>query len=649
MTRTANDRTLFHLVPVPGNQAAEGALSHPDNQRFVSLSASGKPGLEIGFHVPPFSHGHVITRLGRNTDLILRESYSAVHVAFETHPETLVVMLSVRTKRASSVSIALSDQAIGQAVSGDCAILYGRGYRITIASYVFKLVWRPTEGSDRVQSLKDLATRGYEDAMQRLKDVRSRDLSIPESSTANSWYMTRLQSAKAPLFTELEGCRVLIGEGGFGKVYRTVDQASGNPFAVKEVNLRQQATVDVEAARTALHREVKIMETVLHAHIIECLGTKDFDTDRPLIFMPLRQGSLHSLIQGRKASNMLCKQVLDQMLRALDYLAFRSYCHRDVKPLNILYQILGQDEYLFQLADFGLANHFRNAKTFCGTELYLAPELYNEQPQTPKMDIWSLFVTMAEIVPDYDFPPKTVASPSHIIQAVQKAAAAGYPQLQPMARTNPMLRASAAQMLATFFDGKGLTTPRRQIPPIEPDVPQPAAIPLNAQAAPPPAPPPVIEYPRRRHQQPFQPAPTPGILPNRPPQRPLVHQPIRAQKDGIRKQAALQARPQARLLQATRGMQAQAKGIQPQALNRRPQEKEPLTIPARTKGVQPLAATKLPQEKGLPVQPKQPETSRLPAPRGAGPARSPVRAPFADSSEITTPHLPGMFPEPWRC
>ncbi|KAI0118159.1 kinase-like protein [Nemania sp. FL0031] len=585
MARTANDRTLFHLVPVPGSQAAEEALSHPDNRRFVSLSASNKPGLEIGFHVPSFSRGHVITRLGRNTDLILRESYSAVHVAFEIHPETLVVMLSVRTKRVSSVKIALSEQVEnGQAIFGDCAILYGQGYRIAIASYVFELVWRPTEGPDPVQSLKDLATRGYEDAMQRLKDVRSRDLSIPESSTANSWYITRLQSAKAPLFTELKGYRVHIGDGGFGTVYRTVDQASGNPFAVKEVNLRQHRTVDLEAARAALHREVKIMETVLHTHIIECLGTKDFDTDRPLIFMPLRQGSLHSLIQGRKAPNTICLQVLDQMLRALDYLAFRSYCHRDVKPLNILYQILGQDKYLFQLADFGLANHFQNAKTFCGTTLYLAPELYNGQPQTPKMDIWSLFVTIAEIAPDYDFPPKTVDGPSHIIQAVQKAAAASYPQLRPMARTNPTLRASAAQMLVTCFDGNGLTTPRRQIPPIEPDVPQPAAMPLNAQAAPPPAPPLVIEYPRRRHQQPPRPAPPPGILQN----------------------------PQ-------------------------------------TKGVQPLAATKLPQEKGLPVQPKQPEMSRLPAPRGAGPARNLVQAPFADSNEITTPHLPGMFPEPRRC
>ncbi|KAI0388279.1 hypothetical protein F5Y17DRAFT_245127 [Xylariaceae sp. FL0594] len=100
--------------------------------------------------------------------------------------------------------------------------------------------------------------------MQRLKDVRSRDLSIPESSTANSWYMTRLPSAKAPLVQELGGCRVLVGEGGFGKVYSTVDQASGNPFAVKEVDLKRLTGRKLEETRTALHREIKIMETVFH-------------------------------------------------------------------------------------------------------------------------------------------------------------------------------------------------------------------------------------------------------------------------------------------------------------------------------------------------------------------------------------------------
>jgi serine/threonine protein kinase len=106
----------------------------------------------------------------------------------------------------------------------------------------------------------------------------------------------------------------------------------------------------------------------------------------------------------------------------------------------------------------------QNAKTFCGTSLYLAPELYNGQPQTPKMDIWSLFVTIAVIAPEYNLPPKDLTNPGDIIKALRTAAATGIPQLQPMAWVNPNPRASAARMLKTLYDGRGLTTPVKQVP-----------------------------------------------------------------------------------------------------------------------------------------------------------------------------------------
>jgi hypothetical protein len=219
--------------------------------------------------VPPFSRGHVITRLGHNIDLILRESYLAVHVAFEIYPETLVVMLSIWMKRVLSVKIKKDKEdkqggegrdavGEGQAILGDCTILYRGKYTILITSYKFHLVWQYPEGLDKVQQvkfLKDLTIKGYEDAMRWLKDVRLRNVSIPESenasSTANSWYMTRLQSAKALLVRELEGFpRVAIRKGGFGTVYKTIDQVSGNYFAVKEVNLKRQVQegMDLEEA-----------------------------------------------------------------------------------------------------------------------------------------------------------------------------------------------------------------------------------------------------------------------------------------------------------------------------------------------------------------------------------------------------------------
>jgi hypothetical protein len=180
-------------------------------------------------------------------------------------------MLSVRTKHLSSVAVTTVEHGVErpQPISGDCAILYGQRYFIGIVDYKFELFWRYPDGSDSVEALKRLALRGYEDSMTRLKDVRSRDLSIgPKISTPNSWYMTRLQSSKAPLVAEAPSSRVLIGEGAFGKVYKTMDVGTGNLFAVKEVDLRRQSSPGlVELARAALHREMKIMEKVSHVSL----------------------------------------------------------------------------------------------------------------------------------------------------------------------------------------------------------------------------------------------------------------------------------------------------------------------------------------------------------------------------------------------
>ena len=50
--------------------------------------------------------------------------------------------------------------------------------------------------------------------------------------------------------------------------------------------------------------------------------------------------------------------------------------HRDVKPENIIYISHPGGQYQFQLGDFGLSNRQATAVTFCGTPIYMAPEMY---------------------------------------------------------------------------------------------------------------------------------------------------------------------------------------------------------------------------------------------------------------------------------
>ena len=159
MAQNANTSTLFHLVPL--NELSHETLAHPDNRRFVSLSDVSDEktlGLEVGFHVSSVP-GRVIARLGRNGDLILQQrNISAVHVAFELHPETLLVLLSVRAKHTSSV-IVKPDRQDREKIEGDCVLSYGKKYEIRIKDYSFHLVWRQIE-------LRALAIQDYSKALQ---------------------------------------------------------------------------------------------------------------------------------------------------------------------------------------------------------------------------------------------------------------------------------------------------------------------------------------------------------------------------------------------------------------------------------------------------------------------------------------------------
>lgn len=193
--------------------------------------------------------------------------------------------------------------------------------------------------------------------------------------------------------------------------------------------------------------------------------------------MPLCKGNLTSLAKSLKnhEHDALCATVLEQGLSALDYLKCKNLIHRDIKPDNILFYDIGEGEYLFQLADFGLARHHTLATTFVGTGHYQAPELWPTYSniiaaQSPKMDIWSLFASIVAVHSRYpNFPPMNSVSYDKVLDELKDAALC-MPKLEAMARLHPDYRASAAQLLALLFSGRGMTTDSSSIGDIRPTV-----------------------------------------------------------------------------------------------------------------------------------------------------------------------------------
>ncbi|KAK7698088.1 hypothetical protein SLS64_012863 [Diaporthe eres] len=141
------------------------------------------------------------------------------------------------------------------------------------------------------------------------------------------------------------------------------------------------------------------------------------------------------------------------MSRVIDCVASMGIVHRDVKPENILYTYSPSGELVFKLGDVGLCNQISVAQSAAGTPIYMAPEISAAaQGQTPKADIWSLFMVLIWMYDFKEFRRDAYAgrfSVSTLLQVAREAAAPGQhlAQLGEMARPDPEKRASAAQMM----------------------------------------------------------------------------------------------------------------------------------------------------------------------------------------------------------
>lgn len=193
--------------------------------------------------------------------------------------------------------------------------------------------------------------------------------------------------------------------------------------------------------------------------------------------MQLATGSLKALATRmtedvRKVE--LCGAVCTQLLSALDYLDTKGLIHRDITPDNILYYQAPEKRFKFVLADFGIVSYQRHAEDNCGTFLYKAPELdpkYGRLRQSTKMDVWSLGVTLLAFRTNNAVPPSDAGNYDEVLAAVVNAPAP-LPHLGAMFRIDPTRRASAAQILKTWYNGEGMTTDARKVPPIPKEEPE---------------------------------------------------------------------------------------------------------------------------------------------------------------------------------
>jgi tetratricopeptide (TPR) repeat protein/tRNA A-37 threonylcarbamoyl transferase component Bud32 len=194
-----------------------------------------------------------------------------------------------------------------------------------------------------------------------------------------------------------------------GEVYLAIDTRLNRRVALKYLS---DPSLDVPRARERLLREARAAAQITHPNIAAIYDILDTATP-PCIVMEYAAGETLARVAAR--GPLACEQVLKigaQLADALSRAHAAGVVHRDLKPANIVLTSDGSVKIL----DFGLARvrdveldptsadaPTREAPesmvgTFAGTTAYMAPEQWVGRPASPLSDIYSVGVTLYELL-----------------------------------------------------------------------------------------------------------------------------------------------------------------------------------------------------------------------------------------------------------
>uniref|UniRef100_A0A673JIV2 LIM domain kinase 2 n=1 Tax=Sinocyclocheilus rhinocerous TaxID=307959 RepID=A0A673JIV2_9TELE len=208
----------------------------------------------------------------------------------------------------------------------------------------------------------------------------------------------------------------ILGKGFFGQAIKVTHKATGEVMVMKEL-----IRCDEETQKTFL-KEVKVMRSLDHPHVLKFIGVLYKDKRLNLITEFIEGGTLKDFI--RDTDSFPWEQRVSfakSIASGMAYLHSMSIIHRDLNSHNCLVKLL-QDNTVV-VADFGLSRLIMEDKvkqpppdkptnkkrlfrridrkkryTVVGNPYWMAPEMLNGKRYDEKVDNFSFGIVLCEII-----------------------------------------------------------------------------------------------------------------------------------------------------------------------------------------------------------------------------------------------------------
>ncbi|KAG7244078.1 hypothetical protein INR49_006240 [Caranx melampygus] len=231
----------------------------------------------------------------------------------------------------------------------------------------------------------------------------------------------------------------ILGKGFFGQAIKVTHKATGEVMVMKEL-----IRCDEETQKTFL-KEVKVMRSLDHPHVLKFIGVLYKDKRLNLITEFIEGGTLKDFIRDTdpfpwEQRVSFAKSIASGMA----YLHSMSIIHRDLNSHNCLVKL----DNTVVVADFGLSRLIVEEKvkpppekpstkkrvfrridrkkryTVVGNPYWMAPEMLNGKRYDEKVDIFSFGIVLCEIIgkvyADPECLPRTLDFGLHVGKFVEK-------------------------------------------------------------------------------------------------------------------------------------------------------------------------------------------------------------------------------------